>query len=124
MRFDELGLNDKILEAISYMGYEKASEIQELTVPAILEGKDILACAQTGTGKTAAFMLPILNHISIEDNHDLSTLIIVPTRELAIQINQQIQGFSVFFEYQFNNGLWWARWLGLGCRKQSSYERN
>ena len=96
MRFDELGLNDKILEAISYMGYEKASEIQELTVPAILEGKDILACAQTGTGKTAAFMLPILNHISIEDNHDLSTLIIVPTRELAIQINQQIQGFSYF----------------------------
>ncbi|BBE20465.1 ATP-dependent RNA helicase [Aquipluma nitroreducens] len=96
MRFDELGLNDKILEAISYMGYEKASEIQELTVPAILEGKDILACAQTGTGKTAAFMLPILNHISIEENHDLSTLIIVPTRELAIQINQQIQGFSYF----------------------------
>jgi len=96
MRFDELGLNDKILEAISYMDYEKASEIQELTIPAILEGKDILACAQTGTGKTAAFMLPILNHISIEDNHDLSTLIIVPTRELAIQINQQIQGFSYF----------------------------
>ena len=96
MRFDELGLNDKILEAISYMDYEKASEIQELTIPAILDGKDILACAQTGTGKTAAFMLPILNHISIEDNHDLSTLIIVPTRELAIQINQQIQGFSYF----------------------------
>lgn len=96
MRFDELGLNDKILEAISYMDYEKASEIQELTIPAILDGKDILACAQTGTGKTAAFMLPILNHISVEDNHDLSTLIIVPTRELAIQINQQIQGFSYF----------------------------
>ncbi len=96
MRFDELGLNDKILEAISYMDYEKASEIQELTIPAILEGKDILACAQTGTGKTAAFMLPILNHISEDDNHDLNTLIIVPTRELAIQINQQIQGFSYF----------------------------
>jgi ATP-dependent RNA helicase RhlE len=96
MRFDELGLNDKILEAISYMDYEKASEIQELTIPAILEGKDILACAQTGTGKTAAFMLPILNHLAVDDNHDLSTLIIVPTRELAIQINQQIQGFSYF----------------------------
>jgi superfamily II DNA/RNA helicase len=96
MRFDEFGLNDKILEAISYMDYEKASEIQELTIPAILEGKDILACAQTGTGKTAAFMLPILDHISSEDNHDLNTLIIVPTRELAIQINQQIQGFSYF----------------------------
>jgi superfamily II DNA/RNA helicase len=96
MRFDELGLDEKILDAISYMGYEKASEIQELTIPAILAGKDILACAQTGTGKTAAFMLPILDHLSIEENHDLSTLIIVPTRELAIQINQQIQGFSYF----------------------------
>ena len=96
MTFDEFGLNDKILEAISYMGYEKASDIQELTIPPILEGKDILACAQTGTGKTAAFVLPILHHLAIEDNHDLSTLIVVPTRELAIQINQQIQGFAYF----------------------------
>ncbi|MFY9153040.1 MAG: DEAD/DEAH box helicase [Prolixibacteraceae bacterium] len=96
MRFDEFGLDDKILEAISYMGYEKASEIQEHTIPVILEGRDLLACAQTGTGKTAAFMLPILDHLSLEDNHDLSTLVIVPTRELAIQINQQIQGFAYF----------------------------
>lgn len=96
MTFDEFGLNDKILEAISYMGYEKASDIQELTIPPILKGEDILACAQTGTGKTAAFVLPILDHIAVDDNHDLSTLIIVPTRELAIQINQQIQGFSYF----------------------------
>lgn len=96
MNFEEFGLDDKILEAISYMGYEKASEIQELTIPAILDGNDILACAQTGTGKTAAFMLPILDHLAVEDNHDLSTLVIVPTRELAIQINQQVQGFAYF----------------------------
>ena len=96
MRFEEFGLDEKILEAISYMGYEKASEIQEMTIPAILNGNDILACAQTGTGKTAAFMLPILNQVAADDNRDLSTLIIVPTRELAIQINQQIQGFSYF----------------------------
>ena len=96
MTFDEFGLNDKILEAISYMGYEKASDIQELTIPPILKGEDILACAQTGTGKTAAFVLPILDHLAVEDNHDLSTLIVVPTRELAIQINQQIQGFAYF----------------------------
>lgn len=96
MSFEDFGLNEKIMEAISYMGYEKASEIQELTIPAILQGNDILACAQTGTGKTAAFMLPILDHLATEDNHDLSTLIVVPTRELAIQINQQIQGFSYF----------------------------
>ncbi len=96
MRFEEFNLNDKILDAISYMGYEKASEIQELTIPVILEGKDLMACAQTGTGKTAAFMLPILDQLSNEENTDLSTLVIVPTRELAIQINQQIQGFSYF----------------------------
>lgn len=96
MTFEEFGLNEKILEAISYMGYEKASEIQELTIPSIMDGNDILACAQTGTGKTAAFMLPILHHLAKEDNHDLSTLIVVPTRELAIQINQQVQGFSYF----------------------------
>lgn len=96
MRFDEFGLDNKIIDAISYMNYEKATEIQELTIPVILEGKDLLACAQTGTGKTAAFMLPILDHLAREDNHDLSTLVIVPTRELAIQINQQVQGFSYF----------------------------
>jgi superfamily II DNA/RNA helicase len=96
MRFDEFGLNEKVLEAISYMNYEKASPIQELAIPETLKGNDLLACAQTGTGKTAAFMLPILSKLSEEENHDLSTLIIVPTRELAIQINQQIQGFSYF----------------------------
>ncbi len=96
MTFEEFGLNDKVLEAISYMGYEKASEIQEMTIPAIMDGNDILACAQTGTGKTAAFMLPILDHLASEENHALSTLVIVPTRELAIQINQLIQGFSYF----------------------------
>lgn len=96
MRFDEFGLDNKIIDAISYMNYEKATEIQELTIPIILEGKDLFACAQTGTGKTAAFMLPILDHLAAEDNHDLSTLVVVPTRELAIQINQQIQGFSYF----------------------------
>jgi superfamily II DNA/RNA helicase len=96
MTFEEFGLHDRILDAISYMGYEKASAIQELTIPAIIEGKDILACAQTGTGKTAAFMLPILDQLSEEETSDLTTLVIVPTRELAIQINQQVQGFSYF----------------------------
>ena len=96
MRFDEFDLHDQILDAIDYMGYEKASAIQEMAIPIILDGKDLLACAQTGTGKTAAFTLPILDKIAEEDNHDLTTLIVVPTRELAIQINQQIQGFSYF----------------------------
>jgi len=96
MTFDEFGLHDQLLEAVGYMGYEKASPIQELAIPVILENKDLLACAQTGTGKTAAFVLPVLDKIAAENNRDLTTLIIVPTRELAIQINQQIQGFSYF----------------------------
>ena len=96
MRFDEFDLHDQILDAIGYMSYEKASPIQEMAIPIILDDKDLLACAQTGTGKTAAFALPVLDKIAADDNHDLSTLIIVPTRELAIQINQQIQGFSYF----------------------------
>jgi ATP-dependent RNA helicase RhlE len=98
MRFDEFDLHDEILEAISYMGFEKASPIQEKAIPVILEKKDLLAFAQTGTGKTAAFILPILDEIAHSDGNSINTLIIVPTRELAIQIDQQIQGFSYFLK--------------------------
>ena len=83
------------MEALSYMGFKDATPIQEQAIPVILEGKDLIASAQTGTGKTAAFLLPILHKLT--DRHDqLNTLIIVPTRELAIQIDQQIEGFSYF----------------------------
>lgn len=96
MRFDEFGLNEQLLEAISYMGFEKASPIQEKAIPEILKGRDILGSAQTGTGKTAAFTLPILHKMAEKPINAISTLILVPTRELAIQIDQQIQGFSYF----------------------------
>lgn len=96
MKFDEFDLHDDILEAISYMGYENATPIQEKAIPAILNNKDLLAFAQTGTGKTAAFILPILDKIGHSNSNSINTLIIVPTRELAIQIDQQIQGFSYF----------------------------
>lgn len=96
MRFDEFGLNDQLLEAISYMGFEKASPIQEKAIPEILNNRDLIAFAQTGTGKTAAFVLPILHKIAENPDNGINTLIIVPTRELAIQIEQQIQGFSYF----------------------------
>jgi ATP-dependent RNA helicase RhlE len=96
MRFEEFGLNDQLLEAISYMGFETATPIQIGTMPEIMAGKDLIACAQTGTGKTAAYLLPILNKLMISGNKGINTLIIVPTRELAIQIDQQIQGFSYF----------------------------
>ena len=83
------------MEALGYMGFDEATPIQEQAIPVIMEGRDLIASAQTGTGKTAAFLLPILNNLT--DKHDqLNTLIIVPTRELAIQIDQQIEGFSYF----------------------------
>lgn len=96
MKFSELKLNEQILEAISYMGFETATPIQEKAIPLILENRDMIACAQTGTGKTGAFILPILNKLINKNNSVTDTLIIVPTRELAIQIDEQIQGFSYF----------------------------
>ncbi len=99
MTFQELGLHDQILEAISYMGFKEATPVQEQAIPLILQKKDLIACAQTGTGKTAAFMLPILQALT-ETPHAGKTraLVIVPTRELALQIDQQIQGFSYFLD--------------------------
>ena len=96
MKFTEIGLNNKLLEAIHYMGFEHATPIQEQAIPVILEGTDIIGCAQTGTGKTAAFVLPILNKLVDKEDNCINTLIIVPTRELAVQIEQQIQGLSYF----------------------------
>jgi len=96
MKFDKLGLNDQILESISYMNFENATPIQEKAIPEILKGKDMIACAQTGTGKTAAFILPILDKLVGKTEEYTDTLVIVPTRELATQIDQQIQGFAYF----------------------------
>jgi superfamily II DNA/RNA helicase len=96
MKFTELKLDEQLLEAISYMGFETATPIQEKVIPIILENRDLIACAQTGTGKTGAYVLPILNKLIGKRESNVDTLIIVPTRELAIQIEQQIQGFSYF----------------------------
>jgi len=92
--FDELDLNPELQEAIGYMGFRETTPIQERVIPVILSGRDLIACAQTGTGKTAAFLLPILNYISEKRPIHTHTLILVPTRELAIQIDQQIQGLA------------------------------
>lgn len=97
MNFKALNLSETLMEAISFMGFEEATPIQEKAIPAILNNKDLIACAQTGTGKTAAFILPVLNTLLKEKKEQQTkVLIIVPTRELAIQIDQQIQGFSYF----------------------------
>ncbi|MFP4023096.1 MAG: DEAD/DEAH box helicase [Thiohalospira sp.] len=96
MKFTEFNLNEHILEAISYMGFNDATPVQEKAIPEIMSGKDLITCAQTGTGKTAAFVLPVIDKLSREEKSTLTTLIIVPTRELAIQIDKEIQGFSYF----------------------------
>ncbi|MES2799779.1 MAG: DEAD/DEAH box helicase [Bacteroidota bacterium] len=96
MKFKELNLEDQLLDAIDHMGFEIATPIQELAIPVILNNQDLIACAQTGTGKTAAFILPILNKMVGKEDNSINTLIIVPTRELAIQIEQEIQGLSYF----------------------------
>jgi ATP-dependent RNA helicase RhlE len=83
-------------EGLDAMGYEKATPIQEQAIPVILSGKDIIATAQTGTGKTAAFILPILHHIVTKPQKGVNALILAPTRELAIQIDQQVQGLAYF----------------------------
>jgi len=94
MRFDEFNLTPALLDAINYMGYREATPVQEKAIPPILEGKDLLACAHTGTGKTAAFLLPVLDFQARRRTPDTNTLILVPTRELAIQIDQHIQGLA------------------------------
>lgn len=98
MRFDELDLEDEILDGLYDMHFEEMTPVQEQTIPVILEGHDIIGCAQTGTGKTAAYTLPLLNRLLLEGNPDnvVKALIIVPTRELAQQIDQQFQGFSYY----------------------------
>ena len=78
------------------MGFDKPTPIQEKAIPVILAGKDLIACAQTGTGKTAAYVLPNHNKISKSGTTSLNTLILAPTRELTIQIDQQIQRLSYF----------------------------
>ncbi len=97
MKFSDFKLNEDLLESLSYMNFEEATPIQEQAIPVILEGKDLIGCAQTGTGKTAAFVLPVLHRLikSRKKGH-IDSLILCPTRELAIQIEQQIQGLAYF----------------------------
>ncbi len=101
MTFRALQLSEQLLEGLDAMGFEKATPIQEQAIPIILQGKDLIACAQTGTGKTAAFLLPILNQLSGRSSNNIGALILVPTRELAIQIDQQLEGLSYYTGISF-----------------------
>jgi len=96
LTFSDFNFDEKLSEGLASMGYINPTPIQQMAIPVIMQKHDVIACAQTGTGKTAAYLLPILNNIVNSQKRHLNTLVIAPTRELAQQIDQQIEGFSYF----------------------------
>jgi superfamily II DNA/RNA helicase len=98
LTFADFGFDPLLMDGLNSMGYQKPTPIQAQSIPLILANHDLVACAQTGTGKTAAYLLPILEkvlHIPAEERH-LTTLVLSPTRELAVQIDQQAEGLGYF----------------------------
>ena len=122
MYFDELPLADEVLDALWDMHFDVCTPVQEHTIPVILDGRDVISCAQTGTGKTAAFILPLLTNL-LYDNHDpnkLNAIIMAPTRELAQQIDQQMEGFGFYVPFSSvaiyggnDGGAWGTQSTGL-----------
>ncbi len=99
MSFTKFGLSDPLVRGILATGYTAPTEIQSQVIPAAIEGKDIIGCAQTGTGKTAAFVLPLLDrlgHEPVSKKRIIRALILTPTRELALQVEKSIQGYGRF----------------------------
>jgi len=94
--FIDFNFNSDLLEGLLSMGYKEPTPIQQLAIPVVLTGKDLIACAQTGTGKTASYLLPVLELISRNKVRHISTLILSPTRELAQQIDQQVEGLAYY----------------------------
>ena len=122
MYFDELALSDEVLDALWDMHFDECTPVQEKTIPVILDGRDVISCAQTGTGKTAAYILPLLTNLAY-DNHDvdkLNAIIMAPTRELAQQIDQQMEGFGFYVPFSSvaiyggnDSGAWSTQTTGL-----------
>ena len=98
MKFSELNLEESVLQAIDAMRFEECTPVQEHTIPVLLEGRDLIGVAQTGTGKTAAYLLPVLNQLSKGGYPEdaINCIVMAPTRELAQQIDQQMEGFAYF----------------------------
>ncbi len=96
MQFTDFLFEPELNDGLQSMGFKSATPIQELAIPIILNNKDIIACAQTGTGKTAAYLLPVINKIMKAGHGSIDTLIIVPTRELAVQIDEAVRAFTYF----------------------------
>ena len=122
MYFDELALSDQVLDALWDMHFDTCTPVQEQTIPVILDGHDVISCAQTGTGKTAAYILPLLTNLEYDD-HDpnkLNAIIMAPTRELAQQIDQQMEGFGFYVPFSSvaiyggnDSGAWGTQVTGL-----------
>ena len=93
--YRESGLDPRILRAVEEMGFEQMTPIQAQAIPVLLEGRDVIGQAQTGTGKTAAFGIPVIQNVSPDDN-SLQALVLCPTRELAIQAAREIRSFAKF----------------------------
>ena len=95
MKFSELNLHEHLLNAIEGEGFENPTLVQEKSIPHIMEGRDIMSCAQTGTGKTASFTLPVINRLLLDDNYHRTNaprvLVLTPTRELADQVLTSIK---------------------------------
>ncbi len=98
MKFDEMGLREELLRVIQENDYKQPTPIQERAIPRALEGRDLICCAQTGTGKTAAFALPILQRLAEKERADIRALVLVPTRELAIQIGRSLCDYGKYLE--------------------------
>ena len=100
MTFEEFDFPNGLLDGIDALGFTEATPIQQQAIPLIMEGKDLIACAQTGTGKTGAFLLPLISQISDmraeKGGKEVAAIVIVPTRELAVQIDQQLEGLAYF----------------------------
>lgn len=98
MRFDEILTNEDVLDGLWAMHFDECTPIQEKTIPIIMQGNDLLACAQTGTGKTAAYLLPVINRLADSDFPEdaVNCVVMAPTRELAQQIDRQLQGFAYY----------------------------
>lgn len=96
MTFDDFNFDSRVMEGVDSMGYRQATPIQEQAIPVILKGHDLIACAQTGTGKTAAYILPLIEKILDKGHDHVNTLVLAPTRELAMQIDQQVEAFAYF----------------------------
>src|SRR3954465_13674265 len=92
--FSALALDEKVMRALTDVGYEIPSPIQAATIPPLLEGRDVIGQAQTGTGKTAAFALPILSRLELKAGRSPQALVLAPTRELAIQVAEAFQKYA------------------------------